>query len=146
MIIGTITLLSILLFGGAGLDLIAALEKMNEKIDEVVLDESRAADARASVTASIEEYDEFAREVERARGEIRTLDLRHDAGRDAYLQAFESLMSAWEEREKRLLSLRAELRAATTREEWDALHEDLQEKIRKLEEDAAKKREKAGWS
>jgi hypothetical protein len=48
MIIGTITLLSILLFGGAGLDLIAALEKMNEKIDEVVLDESRAADARAS--------------------------------------------------------------------------------------------------
>jgi hypothetical protein len=55
-------------------------------------------------------------------------------------------MSAWEEREKRLLSLRAELRAATTREEWDALHEDLQEKIRKLEEDAAKKREKAGWS
>jgi chromosome segregation ATPase len=146
MIIGTITLISILFFGGGGLDLLAAFEKMNEKVDEVVADESRAADAHAALEASIHEYDEFVREVERSRSEIRTLDLRHDPSRRDYLRAFESLMSAWEKREERLLSLRADLRASTTREEWNALHEDLQKKVRKLTEDAEKQREKAGWS
>ena len=143
MIIGTITLLTILFFGGSGFDFLGLIVKMDDKVEDIVTDPATAGEVHVILQAYVSEYEIFVEQVEKQRTAIRDVDLRADATEADYRRVLDSLHKVWVQRESRGLELRSQLRAKTTREEWDALHEDMRKKLDKMQKDLDKKRRKA---
>jgi len=128
MIIGTVTLISILLFGGGPDSFLGQTLKLVKKYVE---DKARRAEAEAVLERSIEETQAFGERVLEYRDQLVTVDGVYRSRPEDHRLIFRQLDSVWAATHERLFELRFELKKNVTREEWEGLFGAVKEKMAK---------------
>ena len=126
MLIGTITLLAILFFGGGGGR--HWINNAGDLAPDIIVDAARADRAQTAVDRINDTIDSFEAQVRVHRSELAAVDADYYATAEDYRRVFAKLDEAWRERMTRLIELRFEFRDSFTREEWEVLQIKLREK------------------
>jgi hypothetical protein len=136
MIIGTITLLSILLFGGGSFSFEKAYK---EFVKEVVLEKDRQEqiiDVTKTADAALDQYTKEIKKVWAA--DVKKTFRDYDTTRDDYRAMIDRAERSREALQQQILDTRMEVVKLMTEEEWKAMYKAIHEK--EAEEQA--KREK----
>ena len=126
MLIGTITILTILFFGGGGGQ--QWINAAGDLAPDIIVDTARADRAQTTVDRINDTIASFDAKIRTDRAELAAVDADYYATAEDYRRVFEKLDQAWRERMTRLIELRFEFRDSFTREEWDVLQFELREK------------------
>jgi hypothetical protein len=143
MIAATLTILTILLFGGAGSGWIGLASK---HISKSVKDTERRKAAKAILKQMQDEVKAHAQRVLEVREELIAVEMRYESTAAEFRTVYRKIDQAWRKSEIRLSQLRFELLKHVTREEWADLNRrvqtDLDKARAKAEKKAAKKKKR----
>jgi len=131
MLIATITAITIMMSGG-GADthwsVLQTLNAMSNQIEEHVEDPARVGQAQDLIVDQVQDVETFIGVVLAQRQQIYELDLHYTTTAVEYQAAFVPIEAAWVQMEQDLVELQCDLREVLTREEWDAVYQDLNKK------------------
>ena len=136
MIIGTITLLSILLFGGGGYSFEKAYKSY---VKDAVSDKSRQEQIIDVAKGADAALDQYASEVKKVwAGDIKSTFKDFDATRDDYRSIIERADQSRMALQQSILDARMRVKDLMTEEEWNAMYKAIKDK----EAEAQAKKEK----
>ena len=126
MLIGTITILTILFFGGG--DGQYWINTAGDLAPGIIEDDERADRAQTAIDRINDAIASFEAKIRAHRAELAAVDADYYATAEDYRRVFDKMDQAWTERIARLIDFRFEFRDSFTREEWHVLQIKLREK------------------
>lgn len=126
MVVGTLTLISILLFGGGGPD--SFLGQTLKLVKKYVEDKGRRAEAETILVRATEEVQAFEMRILEYRDQLAKVDANYRSRPEDYRLVLRQLDVVWVATHERIFDLRFELKKQVTREEWKDLFSAVQEK------------------
>jgi len=133
MIIGTITIITLLLGGGGMIDHTSALELLTDAsplVEEHVADPVRAAAAEEILDSMRNGLTYASKEIMGYQEKFVALDRNYDAEKADFDKLFAEVNQVWDVAEQDLLDGYMRLRGEVTPEEWSVIYEELKKKLK----------------
>ena len=131
MLVATITAI-LLIFGmggGIAYDVLDIIDSAADVVDDRVEDEERREELLTILKKMELETRTFTKDIRAHRQGILKLDLDPNATREQYIGAFRRLDARWVRAEEALLNGLFEFRGGFSKEEWAAVHAEIQEEL-----------------